>query len=80
MESMHTGSDTRIVFDHAWQYFKLHANQRIMLIRFYVAFLGLFVIAAGFLMIRFSCEGVSAEISAFMLGIALIFITIIFWL
>lgn len=80
MENTDCTCNNKIVFDHAWIHFKLHARQRIMLMRFYVAFLGIFVIAAGFLMIRFSYDGVAAEISAFMLSAVLIFVTIIFWL
>ncbi len=67
------------LLEHAWRYFELHANQRIMLFRFYVAFLGIFIIASGFLMLRFSFPGIAAEIGAFILSVALIFVTAVFW-
>lgn len=66
--------------DHAWKYFEFHANQRIVLLRFYIAILVFYSGAVGFLFIRFYQPGPLAEIAVIFLSIAFIILTIMFQL
>lgn len=70
--------NSKIIFDHAWEHFKLHANQRITLFRYYIAFYLLFMTGGGFLAIRFSFGGPYAELSAMGLSIIFFIITLVF--
>ncbi len=73
-------SNDRMYFDHLWKYFEIHANQRISLFRFYIAFFVFFITASGYLLIRFTFLGIFSEISAMALSLTFILITIIFQL
>lgn len=44
--------DLQLHRKHLWDYFELHANQRIALFRFYTLILGLFITSSGFVLIR----------------------------
>lgn len=65
-------------FDHAWQYFSLHANQRISLVRYFIIFFSLYITAAGYLLVRFPCVGIIEELSVIVLSIVFVSITKIF--
>lgn len=64
--------------EHAWKYFEIHANQRIVLFRYYIGIFIFFISAIGFLFIRFYQDGILSEISAFAASIIFIIITCIF--
>ena len=64
----------------AWKYFKLHANQRITLFRFYIIFFSLFAIVIGHLISEFHFESIYQEGIVIILSIVFMLITIIFWL
>ncbi len=73
--------DDRLVFEHGWRYFELHANQRISLFRYYIIFFSLYVTGVGFLLIKSSnlpCKTENEFIT--IASIIFILITIIFWL
>ena len=67
-------------FEHLWKYFEIHANQRISLFRFYIAFFSFFIAAAGALLLRFSFPGPFAEISAILVSIVFFIISLNFHL
>lgn len=66
--------------EHAWNYFQIHANQRISLFRFYIVFFSIYVTGAGFLLVRFPYNRIFDELSAITISIAFIIITIMFQL
>lgn len=43
-------TNEKMVFEHLWRYFELHANQRIALFRYYLVFFSLYVTGTGFLL------------------------------
>lgn len=63
----------------AWNYFKLHANQRIVLFRFYVVFFSLFALVIGHLISEFHFASIYQEWIAIVLSLMFFLITIIFW-
>jgi hypothetical protein len=64
---------------YVWKYFKLHANQRIVLFRFYIIFFSLYALASAHLLITFHREPIREELISITLGIFFILITLIFW-
>ena len=68
------------MYEHAWRYFELHANQRIALFRFYIVFFSIFATAACFLLIRFPYNRVIHEFSGIFLGLVFVALTIVFHL
>lgn len=79
-EKDHSLEILRQKFNHAWKYFELHANQRIVLFRFYIIFLTLFATGIVFLIIRFPSKSTLHEWSAIGLSVAFVIVTIVFWL
>lgn len=65
--------------DIAWKYFKLHANQRITLFRFYIIFFSLFSVVIGHLISEFHFAPVHQELIVILLSVVFLLITIIFW-
>lgn len=65
---------------HLWDYFYLHANQRITLLRFYTLLLGLFITSSGFVMIKFPEKTVLEEVMASSLCFIFFLLTVIFHL
>jgi hypothetical protein len=63
-----------------WNYFKLHANQRIILFRFYIIFFSLFAIVIGHLISEFHFVSIYQEFIVIVLSIVFILVTVIFWL
>ena len=68
--------DYRII---TWNYFKLHANQRIQLFRFYIIFFSLFSVVIGHLISEFHFVSSYQELIVILLSLAFLLITVIFW-
>lgn len=66
--------------DYVWRYFEFHANQRILLFRFYIAIFVFFGSAIGFSFIRFYNPGKLAEITVIVSSLTFIILTLIFQL
>lgn len=67
-----------IMWEHAWKYFEFHGNQRITLIRFFVAFITLYLTGVALLSRGFHCFGKSYEIFALIISLSFIVGTYIF--
>lgn len=67
-----------ISHDHAWNYFELHANQRIALFRFYILFFTIYSSGAGFMLIHFNDRGILPEVAAITFSITFLLITSVF--
>lgn len=65
----------KLVSDHAWRYFELHAQQRITVFNFYIAITGLLAAGIGFSLQQ---EGRYLYLCS-ILGFFTFFISIIFW-
>lgn len=52
----------------AWEYFELHANQRISLFRFYILIFSLYISTKGYLIMQFDKSSCSEEIIAIFLS------------
>ncbi len=64
---------------HAWDYFALHATQRISLFGKYIVIFVLFVSSSGFLVTRFSYRPMIDEISEIILCLIFLILTFIFY-
>jgi len=69
-----------LLINHATKYFEIHANQRITLFRFYIAFYTFFLAGSGFLAVRFAMPGIFAEVSGILISVFFIIITVVFHL
>lgn len=66
---------------HLWEYFELHANQRINLFRFYTLIVGLFITSSGFVLIRIpGSKDALDEVMVIVLSIVFINLTVVFQL
>lgn len=65
-------------YQHAWNYFQLHANQRISLFGYYIIFLSIFAAGAGTIIFKFRSREISAEILGIIIALLFIGITWIF--
>ncbi len=66
--------------DHAWDYFSLHANQRISVFKTYIVIFALFITSSGFMIIRYPSSTLVDEILEIGLCIIFIFLSGIFYL
>lgn len=64
---------------YIWKYFSLHANQRIVLFRFYLVFFSLYVLASAHLVGLFHKDTYGEEIISIFLSLFFILISVIFW-
>lgn len=64
--------------EYVWKYFELHANQRVVLFRFYVIFFTVYVVATSHLVLEFDKTQDYEEFSVIFLSILFIFITWVF--
>lgn len=71
-------SELTLLRQHAWDYFELHANQRISLFRFYIIFLSLFFTGASFMYVRYPSERFLEELAGIALSLSFAFITMMF--
>jgi hypothetical protein len=67
-----------LLYKHAWNYFKLHANQRIVLFRLYIIFISLFTYGVSFLLVHLPEKKPLYECAGFILSTAFIILTVIF--
>lgn len=65
---------------HLWDYFELHANQRITLFRYYTIILALFVTSAGVVLIRYHQQPTLDEAVGIVLSIVFLILTLSFYL
>lgn len=67
-----------IELNHCWKYFEYHANQRIVLFRYYVTFFVLFISGYSLMFTKFYCAGFTEEIVGTIASILLGIITYVF--
>jgi uncharacterized membrane protein len=65
----------KLIADHAWNYFTLHANQRMSVFNFYLVLVGL--LTAG--MVKTFEKDFPLPILGSVLGLLLAFVSIVFW-
>jgi len=63
--------------DYIWKYFEIHANQRIMLFKFYIGFCGLFISAIGYLLTKFHSGNSNETVLLLILLILSVFLIVI---
>lgn len=66
------------MMSYIMKYFELHANQRIMLFRFYIVFATIFIYGLGYLAIRFPRKGDDEEWLAILISVCFVVVTCIF--
>lgn len=65
---------------HAWNYFQLHASQRISLIKLFIILLSAYITASGYLIIRINQSSNIEELSLMFISAIFIAVTVIFFL
>lgn len=66
-------------YQHAWNYFQLHAQQRLTLFKYYITLLTFLTAAAGFLYVKFPFRETTSEHAGIFIMILFILVTFIFW-
>lgn len=69
----------KIQYQHAWNYFQLHAQQRLTLFKYYITLLTFLTAAAGFLYVKFPFRETTSEHAGIFIMILFILVTFIFW-
>ena len=68
------------LFQHAWQYFELHAIQRISLIKYYIGLYSLYITASGYIVFHDPIVASGDKFIVTILSIFIILITFVFYL
>ena len=66
---------------HLWDYFELHAKQRIALFRFYTLIFGLFITSSGFVLVRLPTDKKGVTFDEILVGVLVVvffFLTVVF--
>lgn len=66
--------------NYAWRYFELHANQRISLIRYYIALYSLYISACGYIFVSPSLMSITGTKIIMSLSIIFMLLTFMFYL